>query len=187
MLVNDFLENSAERFADKIALICDGQRLTYAQIEEQANQVANALLALGVQRGDRVAIWLPNSVETVIAIFAILKASAIFTVINPTTKPGKLAYVLNNCAASGIFAPARQGEQMAQLFDAVPSLDFTIMCGKEAARRLLTRTRRFSLTCWNPIPPRDLIAPPSTWTWPASSTPPAAPVSRRAQCPPTPT
>jgi long-chain acyl-CoA synthetase len=134
MLVNDFLENSAERFADKVALICDGQRLTYAQIEDQANQVANALIALGVERGDRVAVWLPNSVETVITIFAILKANAIFTVINPTTKPGKLAYVLNNCAASGIFAPARQGEQMAQLFDTVPSLDFTIVCGKRAVQ-----------------------------------------------------
>jgi long-chain acyl-CoA synthetase len=134
MLVNDFLENSAERFADKTALICDDQRLTYAQIEERANQVANALITLGVERGDRVAVWLPNSVETVIAVFAILKANAIFTVINPTTKPGKLAYVLNNCAASGIFAPARQGEQIAQLFDAIPSLDFTIMCGKRAVQ-----------------------------------------------------
>ena len=44
MLVNDFLQSSAERFPDKVALICDGQRLTYAQIEEQANRVANGLL-----------------------------------------------------------------------------------------------------------------------------------------------
>ena len=40
MLVNDFLQNSADRFPDKVALICDGQRMTYAQIEKQANQLA---------------------------------------------------------------------------------------------------------------------------------------------------
>ena len=132
MLVNDFLQNSAERFPDKVALVCDGHRLTYAQIEEQANRVANGLLALGVRRGERVAVWLPNSVETVIAIFAILKAGGVFTVVNPTTKPGKLAYVLNNCAASGLFAPGRRGEQVAHLFNAVPSLRFAALCGKGA-------------------------------------------------------
>jgi long-chain acyl-CoA synthetase len=133
MLVNDFLQDSAERFPDKVALVCDGRRLGYAQIEEQANQVANGLLDLGVQRGHRVAVWLPNSVETVIAIFGILKAGATFTVVNPTTKPGKLAYVLNNCTACGLFAPARQRRQVEDLFDAVPSTHFAILCGKGAA------------------------------------------------------
>ena len=130
MLVNDFLQHSAERFPNKVALICNGHRLTYAQLEEQANRVANGLLALGVQRGDRVAVWLPNSVEAAIAIFAILKASGTFTVINPTTKPGKLAYVLNNCGASGLFAAGRRGEKAANLFEAVPSLRFAVLCGK---------------------------------------------------------
>ncbi len=134
MLVNDFLQDSAEQFPDKVALVCNGHRLTYADIEEQANQVANGMLALGVRRGARVAVWLPNSVEAVVAIFAILKAGATFTVINSTTKPGKLTYVLNNCAASGVFAPGRRGEQVVHLFDAVPSLRFAALCGKGAVQ-----------------------------------------------------
>jgi long-chain acyl-CoA synthetase len=134
MLVNDFLQNSAERFPDKVALVCDGHRLSYAQIEEQANRVANGLLALGIRRGERVAVWLPNSVEAVVAIFAILKAGGTFTVINSTTKPSKLAYVLNNCTATGLFAPGRSGEQVAHLFDAVPSLRSAVLCGKGAAQ-----------------------------------------------------
>ncbi len=130
MLVNDFLQHSAERSPDKIALICDGQRLTYAHLEEQTNRLAHGLLELGIRRGDRVAIWLPNSVETVVAIFAILKAGATFTVVNPTTKASKLAFILNNCAARGLFAPGRLGEQAAQLFDTVPSLSLAVLCGK---------------------------------------------------------
>jgi long-chain acyl-CoA synthetase len=134
VLVNDLLQSSAKRFPDKVALVCDGYRLTYAQIEEQANRVANGLLNLGIQRGERVAVWLPNSVESVVAIFAILKAGATFTVVNPTTKPNKLAYVLQNCTASGLFAPGRCSEQVAHLFSAVPSLRFAILCGKGAAQ-----------------------------------------------------
>ena len=133
MLVNHFLEQSAQRFPDKTALVCDGRRLTYSQINEQANRVANGLLSLGIQRGDRVAVWLPNSAEAVIAIFAILKAGAIFTVVNPTVKPGKLADILNNCAASGLFCPRQRGNQAARLLDSIPSLQTAILCGKAAA------------------------------------------------------
>jgi amino acid adenylation domain-containing protein len=133
MLVNDFLQNSAERTPDKVALVCDGQRLTYVQIEERANQVANGLLAAGIQRGDRVAIWLPNSVEAVLAIFGILKAGATFTAVNSTTKPGKLAYVLNNCAASALFAPGRKAKEALGFLKDVPSLRSVALCGRGAA------------------------------------------------------
>ena len=100
MLVEQFLENSASLYADKIALICGEDRYTYHQIEEQANRLAHAFIAAGVQRGDRIVISLPNSVESVLAIFAALKAGAVFVVLNPTTKTDKLVYILNNCRAS---------------------------------------------------------------------------------------
>ena len=128
MLVHEFLENSAKRAPDKVALICAGQRLTYRQVDEDANRVANGLLAAGVQRGDRVAVWLPNSVEVVLAIFGILKAGATFVVVNTTTKVDKLAYVLNNCQAKVLFAPGRQAETVAEVMAAVPSLTLGVLC-----------------------------------------------------------
>lgn len=132
MLVHEFLEDSANRTPDKVALICAGQRLTYRQVDEEANRVANALLAAGVQCGDRVAVWLPNSVEAVLAIFGILKAGATFVVVNATTKPEKLTYVLNNCQAKGLFAPGRQAEVVASVMASVPSLMIGVLCGKGA-------------------------------------------------------
>ena len=102
MQVEQFLENSARQFPDKIALICGDERLTYRQIEERANQLAHALIAAGVERGDRVVTVLPNSIESVLAIFATLKAGAVFVVLNPTTKADKLTYILNNCRASAM-------------------------------------------------------------------------------------
>lgn len=130
MLVHEFLQQSAASRPDKVALICDGQRLTYQQIEEDTNRVANSLLAAGVQRGDRVAIWLPNSVEAVLAVFGILKAGATFLVLNATTKIDKLTYVLNNCEAVALLAAGRHVKVVERLMQDVPSLKMGILCGK---------------------------------------------------------
>ncbi len=107
MQLEAFLENSARRFPDKTALVCADQRLTYAQIEQQCNRLAHGLLAQGVQRGDRVAVYLENSVEAVLSIFAILKAGAVFMMINPTTKVDKVTYVLNNSSARALITHSK--------------------------------------------------------------------------------
>jgi long-chain acyl-CoA synthetase len=131
-LVQDFLQNSAQRFPNKTALVCDGQRLTYAQIEAQANQLAHALIAHGVQRGDRVVVFMPNSVETVVAIFGVLKAAGTFVVVNHTTKRDKLTYILNNCQATGLVTSDRNAGLAAEINAAVPSLKLTVLSGKRA-------------------------------------------------------
>jgi non-ribosomal peptide synthetase component E (peptide arylation enzyme) len=53
MLLQDFLHDSAERLPDKVALVCEGTRLTYRQIDQMANRLANMLIATGVRRGER--------------------------------------------------------------------------------------------------------------------------------------
>lgn len=127
MLIHQFLENSADQLPHKIALICDGQRLTYADVEAQANRLANALQAQGLQRGDRVALYLPNSVEMAISIFAVLKAGGVFVPINPTTKYDKCAYILNHCAARSLITSGRQAELVNQLLQHVPALKTVIL------------------------------------------------------------
>jgi amino acid adenylation domain-containing protein len=130
MLVQDFLGLSAKRFPDKIALVCDGARLTYADVDAWSNRLAQALISLGVQRGDRVAICLPNSVEAVIAIFATLKMGGVFVVVNPSTKQDKLVYILNNCRASALFATGRKPHLLQELYERVPSLGHAILGGR---------------------------------------------------------
>jgi amino acid adenylation domain-containing protein len=130
MLVQDFLQQSAVRTPDKVALVCDGQRLTYAEIDAQANRLAHALRANGVQRGDRVGLYLNNSVELVVAIFATLKAGGVFVIINHTTKFDKLSYILNNCRATALFASIRQQQVVKDVMAGTPSLQFGVLCGK---------------------------------------------------------
>ncbi|MBE0409083.1 MAG: AMP-binding protein [Anaerolineales bacterium] len=126
MLVQDFLERSASIRPNKIALVCEGQRLTYAEIDAMANRLANALLDNGIRRGDRVAIFLPNSVLAVVAIFATLKAGGVSVVINSSTKQDKLAYILQDCEASALIANGRQMSIIVSMLNAVPSLKLAV-------------------------------------------------------------
>ncbi len=134
MLVQDFLENSAARLPNKVALVCDELRLTYAQIEAMANRLAQALLHQGIQRGNRVAIYLPNSVEAVVGLFAALKCGGAFVIINATTKPDKLTYILNNCRAAALVTDTRSAgpEFVAAMRKEVPSLRCLVLAGAEA-------------------------------------------------------
>ena len=70
----------------KTALVCGGERYTYAQLDEQACRFARLLRDGGIRPGDRVAICLENSADAVIAIFGVLKAGAIFFVVNPQSR-----------------------------------------------------------------------------------------------------
>jgi len=97
MLLQSFLESSASRLPDKTALICGEACLTYREINDRADQLAFFLRAVGIARQDRVAIFLDNSVESVISLFGILKADAIFLMLSPKLKSSKLAYILNDC------------------------------------------------------------------------------------------
>jgi amino acid adenylation domain-containing protein len=129
ILVQDFLERSAQRLPDKVALVCDEQRLTYAEIDARANRLAQALIERGVQRGDRVALFLPNTVELVVGIFAALKAGGVFVVVNHTTKADKLSYILANCQAKALLTHPLRADWARQLLADLPSLQFAILTG----------------------------------------------------------
>jgi long-chain acyl-CoA synthetase len=131
MLVQDFLQSSAASRPDKVALLCGGERYTYAQIDALANRLANHLREQGVKRGDRVGIYLNNSLHSVVAIFATLKADAVFVAVNRPTKTDKLLFILNNCQAACLITDARAvaQENGERLLAGVPSLFGLVVCG----------------------------------------------------------
>lgn len=110
MLVQQFLEKSAERFPEKTALICGYQKLTYAEIEEKANRIANALIFSGFRRGDRAILHIGNTTEAVLCIFGILKAGGVFTVLHPSTPLEKVAFILEETEAKAFFAGSKPGD-----------------------------------------------------------------------------
>ena len=144
MQVEHFLEDSARRSPDKVALICSGRRLTYADLERAANRLANSLLAAGVKRGDRVAMYLENTVETVIGVFATLKAGGVFLVINPTTKADKLAFILNNSRASALITDERRHALLATIADRTPHTGIIVFTGSPQSGTTLQDKRAYA-------------------------------------------
>lgn len=126
MLVQEFLERSAAILPHKVALICDSNRLTYAEIESYANCLANYLLAKGFQRGARAVLYMQNSPGLVISIFGVLKAGGVFVVVNPTTKEDKLAFILHNCEASALVIGSQFREMVNRLQAGMPGLQVII-------------------------------------------------------------
>jgi amino acid adenylation domain-containing protein len=129
MLVQDFLRNSAERFPDKTALVCGGQRYAYAHILEQSRRLGIALRALGLQRQDRVVIFCENSVEAVVALFGTLMASGIFVLLNPAMKARKLAYILNNSGARILIAPPNKADVLREAIAEAPEIRHLVWAG----------------------------------------------------------
>ena len=146
MQVESFLEFSAARSPEKTALVCDGRKFTYAELEARANRLAWSLIAGGVQRGDRVAIFLENSAEAVISIFAILKAGAVFLVVNPTAKADKVCYILNNCRATGLITDRVKLGTLADALADVPYIQSVFVAGSLPEAELATTKRLFDLT-----------------------------------------
>ena len=131
MQVESLLLNAAQRTPDKAAIVAQGRRHTYRELDRRSNQLAHALLTVGIQRGDRVAIFSDNSAEVVIALFAILKAGGVFLVINPTTKSDKLAFILNDCRAAGLIAHARLEPVIRGISKALSSLRLLSLVGAD--------------------------------------------------------
>jgi long-chain acyl-CoA synthetase len=99
------LETSAKRFPNKAA-IGYPQKITFSQLDVLANQFANSLLGLKVQRQDRVALFLPNIAEFVIAYFGALKAGAVVTTVSPLHREREVKYQLCDSGAQTIVVTA---------------------------------------------------------------------------------
>ena len=126
-LVNHFLEYSAFRYPKKIAIIEEERTVTYCELENMANKVAYTLIDQGVVKGDRVVVFMENKIESVVAIFASLKAGAVFVVINYSTKLNKVEFILNNSGAKAIII---QNEKVGILNNcSCPFLEVVIVCG----------------------------------------------------------
>lgn len=126
-LVNHFIEYSVRKCPDKVALVHRDKRLTYAEIDSMANRLAADLIDRGVERGDRVAVFMDNSVEAIISIFAALKAGAAFMMINYTTKAEKFEYIMNNSRAKAILTQSARFDIISNVN--CPYLKTVIMAG----------------------------------------------------------
>ncbi|HEX8996191.1 MAG TPA: long-chain fatty acid--CoA ligase [Ktedonobacterales bacterium] len=129
MNVGELLTNSAARTPDKPAIIFRDQSISYAEFDRRANQVANALIGLGVGKGDRVGLLLHNIPLFPEAYYGILRAGAVVVPMNVLYKAGEVAYIMRDSGAKALltflpFAPVA----LAAAAEA-PELEHVIVAG----------------------------------------------------------
>lgn len=102
--LQQLLEESVRRFPDHTAIIFPGalddeSMMSYRELDRQSNKLANALIEMGVKKGDRVALLLPNCPQFVISYYAVLKVGAIVVATNPLYSPRELELQFKDCGA----------------------------------------------------------------------------------------
>ena len=96
------LERSLSLCPKKVALIYKGDRIIYEELNNRVDDFASGLASLGLRKGDRFVIDLPNSPELIISFYALAKLGAITTWCNPTYRQKEVDFILRNSGAKGI-------------------------------------------------------------------------------------
>src|SRR5437867_1709858 len=100
--LGDLLDEMAAARPDAEAVVGRGQRLTYAALRAQADGLARALLAIGVRRGDRVALLLPNRPEWIVAAFAAARVGAVTVGISTFSAPREIAWTMDHARPAAV-------------------------------------------------------------------------------------
>src|SRR4029077_16174769 len=108
----------------KTVIWANGRTLTYRELEERSNQLAHLLREHGIAKGDRIGLYFPKSVESVVAMFGILKAGAAYVPLDPQQPPSRAAYIINNCKMKGLLADSNHLSRLD--CEMIPSVDFRV-------------------------------------------------------------
>ena len=117
MNTTDFLSIATSICPDKVAIVFEGKRYTFSQLNDRVNRLGNALSNLGVKKGDRVALLQVNCNQCVEAYFTVAKLGAIYVPLNFRAKGDELTYMLNSSEANTLFL----GERYIDLANSIAS------------------------------------------------------------------
>jgi crotonobetaine/carnitine-CoA ligase len=125
------LADQAEKFGNKVFVQHQRGTLTYAELNGVTNRIANSLRAAGVEKGDKVAVMLPNCPEFIAVQFAVAKAGAVQVPINVEQTPEMIAYTVDNCDAKTLIIDGAYLPKL--LADRLPKIKNTFVRGKANA------------------------------------------------------
>ena len=125
MTTLDFLDRAVDVYDDVVGVIAhDGTEFTYAEFAERVNRVSNALLELGVERGDRVALLSPNTHYFLETLYGVNQIGATFVPMNYLLVPEDFEYILGDCEAKVVIADYDYAENVEAVRETVPAERF---------------------------------------------------------------
>ncbi|MEW5785902.1 MAG: long-chain fatty acid--CoA ligase [Bacillota bacterium] len=99
----DYMKKTTTQYPDLVALVFFGNEITYREMQENIDRIAGALADMGVQKGDRVALMLPNCPQYVYTYYACMKLGAVVVQMNPLYTPKEVEFILNDSGAQIFF------------------------------------------------------------------------------------
>lgn len=102
--LGELLETSAANYGDKTALVVGDRSLSYAELNDLVNRVGNGLKKLGVEKGDRVTLLLPNGVDCIVAYHAVAKIGAVINPLNVMYRAEEIKYIMRDAGSKAVIA-----------------------------------------------------------------------------------
>jgi acyl-CoA ligase (AMP-forming) (exosortase A-associated) len=121
------LRRSTERYPQKEALVHGTQRLSYSDVDNTVTNLASGLTVAGLQRGDRIGIWLEPSVAQTVSIFAANRANAAFVPINHVLFPEQAAHIIADCGMKALITTRSRASAVSALVGNIASLCFFVV------------------------------------------------------------
>lgn len=151
-LLSELIPHSASRTPDAAALTFGNQSISYASLSAAQQHFANGVIALGLQRGERIAIYLEKRFETVIASFGASAAGCVFVPINPLLKPEQVAYIMRDCNVRMLVTSPERYALLMEDLAACHDLRHVVLLNHEASQ---TTPRALPVIGW-----QELLAMP---------------------------
>ncbi len=124
-LLTQLLSESAKRYPEKAAVWARGRVLNYRELEERSNQLAHLLRERGVKKGDRVGLYFPKSVESVVCMFGALKAGAVYVPLDPAAPSQRIAYIIGDCGITALLSTCDKVDGLDRA--SIDSVKFTVV------------------------------------------------------------
>ena len=133
-VIADMIRRSAYHYPDKKAIIFGDKSLTYSEMENECNRVANALIDLGVEKYDRVAILAHNTIHHVLTWFACCKAGAIYLAVNYMLRGEDISYCINHSESRVFIVEDALYDLVKDVLDEMPTVKTLIWSNQGAGR-----------------------------------------------------
>jgi acyl-CoA ligase (AMP-forming) (exosortase A-associated) len=131
-LIHHMLRNSSARYPEKEAIVHGTRRLTYREVADSCASIACGLRSAGVQRGDRVGIYLDPTVEQVLSIFSVSHAGGVYVPINTVLVPEQVAHIARDCRMKALITTPDKLETLLPELNDVSSLQFFLVTGESS-------------------------------------------------------
>jgi acyl-CoA synthetase (AMP-forming)/AMP-acid ligase II len=126
-LIHELLLHSASQEPGALAIKHKTAEYDYATLADSTEAFAAGLLACGLQKQDRVAVYLPKRAETVVTIFGATRAGGVFVPINPLLKPPQAGHILRDCAVAVLVTSAQRAAELAEELAQSPGLRVIVL------------------------------------------------------------